>query len=238
MSTRKKPQHFRPGKLKPLVERVAVYAAKNAEHILAMARDGDFGHLHAVIGANDQGYGRKDECYNCGAGMHLNIYTLDVEMCLLLRRMAVEVDRELKNGTPFTQANLVHVMRLETTDAVRHAVTRARYLGLVAQNPKAKHTGYWVITRWGWRLLSGGAVSKHATYWRRQLLERSTEMTTMAEAMNTHLESEKRALARGKVLKNDYRADIAAWNPEEWTGMGGYASEYIDAPTVPELARP
>lgn len=231
MSTRKK-REYQPGRVKPLVERAAVWAVEHGGDMARMRADEDFSYLHALIEKVEPEYGDPSRCFNCGAGMHLNIYEVDVEMCLLVRRMALEVDGELKKGTPFTQANLTHVMRLETSDAIRHAITRARYMGLVAQSPKMRHSGLWAITRWGYRLLAGGAVPRTAVYWRQQLLERSKETVTMEQALSKHRDSAIRALDRGRQLKNDYRAEVEAWNPADWTATATLADVHMPDPDV------
>lgn len=92
----------------------------------------------------------------------------------------------------------------------------------VRQPEKWRNSGYWLITDWGWKALRGEPVPKRAKYFRGKLIERSTEVTTLSEMFQTHKHEVERAIARGRAVKADYRADVATYNPIEWTGFGGY----------------
>lgn len=219
---------YHPSKLKRLVERTAAWAVKNPERAALMVKEEDFSMLHHTIGAVEPDYADKKDCYNCGSHMKLAVYTLGVMEALLMFAMAKEVRERTRKGVGFTEANLVHVMTLPTTDAVRHSITRCKYLGLVAQPEKKRNSGYWVITHWGWMLLKGAPVPRYALYWRKKLLERSEDKTTLSEAFRTHTEDVRRAVERRRDIKNDFRATIGEYAPMEWMDFGGYAEDTED----------
>lgn len=211
---------YQPGKIKNLVEGVARMVAKNPE--LA----DDFDRLHATIATALPGYGDRSSCFNCGHNMEVTEYTAGIVEAILLLKMAVEVRHRMLT-MPFTEANVIHVPTLATTDAVRHSITRASYLGLVAQPPKFKGSGHWVITHWGWKMLRGESIPRKTRYWRGKLIDRSEDQTTLAGMFQTHTELIKKALARRKQIDNDYRADIGAYTPSDWISFGGYAEDVV-----------
>lgn len=218
---------YRPGQVRQLVERVAKWAAKHPELVKRSEDSADFRPMHAMIGDVEPGYADKGTCFNCGHHMKLAVYTPGIMDALLVLGMAQAVREEVANGTPFTEANLVHVPTLHVSDATRHSVTRSSYLGLVAQTENKRGTGYWVITHWGWKFLRGEPIPKQATLWRGKLIERSEETTTIQHAFKVHTDLVNKALSRSRAVRNDFRAEIGAYTPQDWTGFGGYAEDVV-----------
>lgn len=227
MKKKKQHEHY-GGKIRPLVEYVAKAVAKDPR----LATDTAL--LHATLEAAVPGYRDKGRCYNCDGSMEIALYTAGVMEGLLILAMAREVRAAMKRlegapgmaaGEVFTRANLVHVPTLAVSDATRHAVTRAAYLGLVHQPDKRRGSGYWLITHWGWKLLRGEPVPRAVKYWRGRLVARSSLTTTLSAMFKTHTDLVQRAVERRKAIRADYRADIARWDAREWVGFGGFVED-------------
>ena len=103
-----------------------------------------------------------------------------------------------------------------------HNTTLSSYLDFVWQPKKWRNSGYWLVTRWGWKALRGDPVPRQAKYFRGELIERSAETTTLQEMFKTHQEEVDRAFARGRAVKSDYRADVAGYDPAEWAEFDGH----------------
>jgi len=226
MARKTKEREYYGGRIKGLAE-LACKLVLTDPAVASDARDGDYSTLHARLAAALPGYGRRGECFNCTGSMAIAVYTAGISEALLLLAMARLVRGATAKGTAFTEANLVHVPTLATTDATRHAVTRASYLGLVKQPDTKRGSGYWVITHWGWKLLHGEPVPAQARYWRGKLMGRSEGTTTLSVMFKTHTDLIERALARRAQVKSDYRAVIRDWNPNDWVGFGGYIQDEL-----------
>jgi len=210
MTKKKKQIEYRGGRIKTLVEHVAKIVAKDP----SLAENPE--RLHATLKAGNDKYGRREECFNCDRSMQITEYTAGIVEGLLILAMAREVREKQRNGATFTEANLTHIPTLGTTDAIRHAITRASYLGIVAQPPKIRNSGHWVITSWGWKLLRGEPIPRSVKYWEGQLIGRSEETTTLSAMFQTHTDLIKRALEQRKKIRSDYRTEISAYSPAEW----------------------
>lgn len=165
----------------------------------------------------------KSRCPHCNANMEMKVYTANLNVALLLLAMAAQVRENIRKGMSFTEANRVHVPTLAVSDATRHAVTMASYVNLVKQPPQWAQSGHWVITNWGYKALRGEKIPKKAKYFRGELIERSEEMTDLPTMFKTHREKVEAAIARGKAVASDYRADLRSYDPIEWTEYGGQA---------------
>ena len=225
MTRRKKQKDYHPGALRSLVEKVAKYAIEHRDQVEIMVRENDYSLLHTTIGANLPGYNDKSSCLNCGGSMEIAEYTAGLGEGLLLIAMANQVRHYVSKGLPFTEANKTHIPTLPTTDAIRHAITRASYLGLVAQPEGIKNSGYWVITSWGWKALRGDQIPRSAKWWRGKLIGRSTETTALGEMFRTHTDLVKRALEQRKKVKADHTDAISKYSPSEWVQFGGYVED-------------
>lgn len=216
MTNQKSKKEYRAGKIKALVETVALYAAGNPDLILDCKMKNDWSLLHATLSSSLEGYGKRDICFNCGYHMKIAVYTAGIMQGLLLMRMAEAVAKAKAGGKTFTEANCIHIPSLITTDGIRHSITQASYLNLVAQPKKSSQSGHWAITSRGWAALTGKPIPKYAKYWRGELIERSEEMTTLSEMFRTHTAKVIAAIARRKAVKEDYRADISQYDATKW----------------------
>lgn len=220
--SRKKNRKYQGGRIKKLVEKAAWLIATD-EKLAYDARNEDFDRLHHMLAHAFEGYGKQGECFNCSAKMEIIEHTAGLFEALLLLRMAEQVRKNLEAGMPFTQANLIHIPTLDTTDAIRHRVTIASYLNLVKQPEDAKNSGYWLITQWGWKALRGESVPKTVQYFRRKLIGRGEEVTTLPEMFRTHREQVEAAIANRKNVRSDHRSETRDYNPRDWFEVAGYA---------------
>ena len=165
----------------------------------------------------------KTKCANCGASMAVREGTAGIHVAILLLRMGEQVAQNLKRGMTFTDANRVHIPDLPCSDAIRHIVTWASYLDLVWQPDKWRNSGYWLVTNWGWKALSGQPVPMSVKQFRGKIKSRSENTITLAEMFRVHKEKVETAIARRQAVKNDFRADVSSYNPIEWAEIAGYA---------------
>lgn len=135
----------------------------------------------------------SDRCVNCGSNMLEEIFIFDYADALLLLGMAKAVAAETDKGTPFTQANSVHVVRLPISDAQRHRTTQCSKLGLIAKHivknaagKSIQKRGLWVITARGWAALRGERVPQRVAVFRGSIEERFPDTTTLSEALRTN----------------------------------------------------
>lgn len=211
------------GRIKPLVESVARMVAKDPTLADNMDR------LHAIIGYHDKngnekakGYADRSQCFNCNRSMKIQVYTASCGHAMLLLAMAKMVDREVKKGIPFTQANRVHIDRLNIATSIKKQQSQLGYLGLIHQVVDGKRSGYWLITKWGWKALRGEPIPRAVKYWDKKLIERSQHMTTLGEMMQTHRDKIEKQMKLGKAVKGmDHRSEIAEYDPVEWANYDG-----------------
>lgn len=223
MNTTQKKRHkvkeYYGGRIKKLVEIVADIVAKDPS--IAQNRD----YLHATLKANIPGYGNPEKCFNCERSMQITQYTAGIIEGLLLQAMARDVKKKVAVGVPFTEANKTHIPTLETSDAIRHSVTRASYLGLVVQPEDISQSGHWIITTWGWKALRGEPIPRSVKYWEGRLISRSEETTTLGEMFRTHVDLVRRASEQQKKVRSDYTGAISEYDPAEWRELGEVVSE-------------
>ena len=117
---------------------------KIAEEIASLARNNPLASIDGILlEFHDQHPELEDKtkCPNCESSMLERIYEPTLFHGLLLLAMAREVRSRQEKGATFTDANNIHIPTLATTDAIRHSITQASYLNLVAQQKKAKNSG-------------------------------------------------------------------------------------------------
>lgn len=165
----------------------------------------------------------KSLCANCKASMKIDLYEPDILDALLLLSMGRAVRENVRKGVPFTEANIVHVPTLPTTDAIRHRTTRCSYLNYIKQPDHIRNSGNWLITQWGWALLRGDAVPKTVRYFRGELVDRGEGTVTLSQMFQVHTDKVQAALARRGEYKNDLRSHFSDYNPGEWRGFGGFS---------------
>lgn len=168
----------------------------------------------------------KAQCPNCQAHMDIDEFKAGAGEAQLLIRMAQEVRKKTSAGVPFTEANKVHVPTLDAPDQIRHACTRAAYLNLIKQPEDMSNSGYWLITSWGWKALRGEAIPKSVQYFRKQLIARSSETTTLPEMLRTHIDKAKRAAARRREVETGIPELLEKYSPREWVEFAGFAEGF------------
>jgi hypothetical protein len=159
-------------------------------------------------------FANTSRCGNCGASMNAYWYTFDCLDAALLVAIGGEVLRESRRGTIFADANKVHIDRLPVATSIKKRMTQCAKLGLIAQNDK--RSGWWVITKRGFAALKGIPVPKKVKVFRNEIIDRTEEMITIAEAVHLYTERVDTAMARGKPTKSDYRAVFYAYDPKIW----------------------
>lgn len=221
MAKRKQKQN-KGGRIKALVRTVLRIVREDPKLLEVENED----RLHQALAMSLEGYGKMENCFNCGRSMEIVERTADMHVALLLICMAREVRRKMaEEDMSFTEANLVHIPKLATTDAIRHQSTIASYLGLIKQPEKAKHTGYWAITSWGWKALRGEPIPRSARYWNKIFLGRSEETITLPEMFRVHSEQVKRAMSLKRKIKADFTSEILLYNPRDWAQYAGYVGK-------------
>lgn len=194
---------------------------------IASAFNLDYDHVKAtLLHAHPELQNRK-ECANCGASMGVNVYKADILNALLLLKCAEAVRARIDKGLPFTEANLVHLPSLPTTDAVRKRASQLAALNYIHQPKGKSRTGFYLITTWGWAALRGEQVPKSVHVFRGEIVERSEEKTTLGEMFRTHTDKVQKALAARKAVENDYRADVSGYDVCTWQTISGYAEGAI-----------
>lgn len=123
------------------------------------------------------------KCANCNTSMKGMVHRLDFFNALLLKRMGEIVRDKVKKGVPFSEANTVHVVSAEISDALRHRTTQCRTLGLIAKvkNEDGRHDREkgWLITKRGWAALRGERVPQEVVVFKNRIEERPESMTTI-----------------------------------------------------------
>lgn len=220
------PQEFYGGRIKPLVDAVIALLAKHPE----LASNPEEIHQRLMHAGRDGyaplvGYGKRDECFNCKRSMKITVYTADLHDALLILAMGREVHRNLDKGLDFTNANKIHLPTLVASHATIKRNTKCDYLGFVKQPDNWRGTGYWLLTSWAFKALRGDRVPRSVKYWEGKMIERSDETTTLSEMFRTHTELVRAALAKGRAVKADHRAQFNDYDPADWTQFGGYIQE-------------
>jgi len=181
----------------------------------------DYGHVKATLTVNHPELFKKECCANCGASMEMTVYNADVFSAILLKKVAEAVRENIRKGVPFTEANMIHVPTLATTDAIRHRTTICKYLNYLQQPPSKKNSGYWLVTNWGWKALRGEAVPCEVKVFRGELVSREDDngkrkTTTLGDLFSGYNERMATALERRDAVQEDYRADVRDYNKIEW----------------------
>lgn len=216
---RKKQIEYYGGRIKGLVEKVAMMV--HADPTLCDELD----RLHALLGHQLEGYGKRDNCFNCKRSMKITVYEADLHDALLILAMARQVRHEMTKGVPFTEANKVHLPTLNASHATIKRNTKCDYLGFVKQPDHWRGTGYWLLTGWAWKALRGDAVPAEARYWEGHMIGRSERTTTLGEMFRRHRELVEAAIAKRKAVKADHRARFEDYDPSDWSSFGGFIQQ-------------
>lgn len=156
-------------------------------------------------------------CANCGSNMQIGIVTASVFHAILLLEMAKAVREEIRKGVPFTEANRIHIDRLSIATSIKKQQSNAGYLNLIVQPKGTKSSGYWTITTRGWAALRGDPIARSVKHWRKEIIERSQETTTLGEMMRTYNDKIAEQIRYGRAVKQgDHRRHTDAYDPIEW----------------------
>ncbi len=206
---KRKPEYYAT-KIRAIVQITARLVKNNPN----LADDSDY--LWATLAHNVEALQDKSCCGGCGRSMKVSIYEADLLDALLILAMAEQVQENLKEGLPFTEANKVHIPTLKTTQGILKRQTKCDYLGLVKQPDNWKGTGFWLLTGWAWKALRGEEIPKAVKYWEGNLLGRSERTTTLSEMFNNHRDIIESAIAKRKSIRSDYRSVISTYSPRDW----------------------
>lgn len=169
----------------------------------------------------------KERCPNCRGSMKTYVFRFDVLDALLLIAMVKVVGQKLDQGESFTEANKVHVQKMDHASyAIRSRTSQCRQLGLVAKvlNAKGKQIGgTWCITRRGWEALRGQEVPAEVRSFQNMIVERSTKVTTIQDALRSHKQAVQEQRMSGKVPKSDHTARIQEYEQIDWVHYGEVA---------------
>lgn len=178
-------------------------------------------YLMATLESNVPELKNKKECINCGRSMEHYLVKADILNGVLLKRCAEKVRENIRKGIPFTEANMILVTELDTSNAVIRRASQLKFLNLIQQPKNKQRTGYYVITNWGWKLLGGGEVPKSVTMFNGKIVSRSEDTITLEQMFKQHRLKISEAVARRRKVRNDYRADVSDYDPTEWTEYVG-----------------
>jgi hypothetical protein len=162
----------------------------------------------------------RERCPNCDGSMQMYTFKFDVLDALLLVSMAKVVGERMEQGWEFTEANKIHVQKMEhATYAVRSRTSQCRQLGLVAKvlNEAGKQIGgTWAITRRGWSALRGEAIPSEVVSFQNKIVTRGEETTTISETFRNHRDEMMGSRLRGQHHKNDYSHTIDQFSEINW----------------------
>lgn len=193
----------------------------NIVHAICESYKLDEAHVRAFLVYNFPELKDHSRCPNCEASMKIDLYSPDVLDGLLLIEIGKAVKENIAKGMSFTEANIIHVPTLPTTDAIRHRTTRCSYLNYIKQPDGIKNSGRWVLTSWGWQALKGYPVPKTVRYFRGKLVDRGEEKITLTEMFQVHNDKVKEAIARRTKPKSDQTSETRKYSPSEWVEFGG-----------------
>lgn len=96
-------------------------------------------------------------------------------------------------------------------------------LGLVAKvkNEKGRHVGgTWSITSRGWAALRGDLVPAEVLTFQNEIVERSEKVTTIDEALKSHVQKVQDKKDDGKIPTSDYTQIIHRLSEFDWVHFG------------------
>jgi len=203
-------KEFNQGKIKPLIKIIAQILEQDPY------LHKDYDKLIAKVEAEVPELKDKTKCPNCDASMTQYVYNLNVLGTALVINMAKAVREATRAGKSFTEANIVHIPTLPTSDAIRHKTTHCAKLGLIAKYIKdgRQIKGMWVITKRGFAALKGEEIPNGIIVWRGRTIERPDNMTTFAKVRARH--------ERKVGENNNYCAEVMDYNPNDWIGFAGF----------------
>lgn len=213
---------YHPSKIKPLAKIIARVLEENPGIINHPEE------FEQVLADKIPNFHDATTCLNCGASLAEYVFEFDVLDALLLYGMGQTVMRNLdrmKEELDFTKANQVRPQDLiGVSHSVKCRTTQCSKLGLIAKLKGANGRqipGYWVVTKRGWEALRGVPVPRSVRVFRGQILERTDEMITIADAFRSHSNKVEAMIRRNKNPKTDYRTYMSAYEPSLWVHVSG-----------------
>lgn len=150
-------------------------------------------------------------CPNCEESMQQYVHKLDFFNALLLKSMGDLVMKKVEKGTPFTEANMIHVVSSDFHDCVRHRTTQCRTLGLIAkvkgENGTHNRDKGWLITTRGFAALRGESVPSEVVAWRNSIEERPGSTTTIDKVFQEY--------------KGENKSLVGQRDPMRWVNFSG-----------------
>ena len=135
----------------------------------------------------------KKKCLSCNANIGIDTFHVDYTDSVTMIEVGKKVQENLAKGMPFTEANRVHISSMNDvlTGTQIDRKTQLKYLGLLAKyKVDGKHKeAKWVITKRGFKFLRNEPVPAHVTVYRKKIIKRHDELTTMRIAMSSKEES-------------------------------------------------
>lgn len=214
-------KEFNPGKINPIIKVIARIVA-NDPALVFQNLDKE---LIAKVEEEIPELKDKSRCANCAAPMIQYSYNLNVLNTALVINMAKDVKRRIGIGMEFTEANMVHVPTLDTSDAIRHKTTDCAKLGLLAKyKVDGKHIhGMWVITTRGFEALRGKEVPTGIIVWRGRIIERPGYVTTFDKIRSMYQKKiDKHVKKHNEVPRGSYQDEVIKYNQNEWINFAGF----------------
>lgn len=128
----------------------------------------------------------EKHCVACGAGMNAYVSHVDYTNAVAMLKLGKVVRDRIAKGTPFTDANKIHLQSAEGLTATQiDRRTHLKYLGLIAKvKVEGKHKdALWAITRRGFQFLRNEPIPDHVVFWRKEVIEVSEDTTTLSEVL-------------------------------------------------------
>lgn len=206
-----KAHSYHPSKIRPFAQIIARMVQNNPN----LAEDPE--RLWANMVHQIPELADRSVCPNCKASMAEYADTLDINDALLILNMARIVNRKVAAGINFTEANKLRVSSEDIHHTQKCRTTKCSKLGLIAKAGNAQ----WSITKRGWAALKGEPVPKIRVTFRKQILERPEDMTTLSHVFAEHRSKMQTLQNKKKALKNDKRSEFDDYDQSQWVHVVG-----------------
>jgi len=177
------------------------------------------GYLRAMVARDWAELNNKKKCPNCDANMYEGVAQLDWHNAALLSSMGNVIKQRLREGMEFKEANAVHVVSANISDALRHRTSLTSKLGLIAKvrTEKGTHdtTRGWLITKRGWAALRGEEVPAEVITWRGKIYERTDKVSTIFIALTTPPKK-----TNSKMSDEERQGIVDAYHPSNYYQLG------------------
>lgn len=131
----------------------------------------------------------EKRCFSCDAKIGIDTFKIDYTDSFTMIEIGKKVRENIDRGIPFTQANRVKINGMQDVlnSTQINRVTQLKYLGLIAKyTENGQHKGaLWVITKRGFKFLRNEPVPSQVTVYRKKIIKRTEDLTTMRIAMSS-----------------------------------------------------